>query len=268
MCSAAFAQIEVSLELKNKKVLLHESVDARVKIVNNSSEAIRIGGDGVAGSLDLYIVDALGGLVRRREGGQLFAGTIMIEPWMEKVVSIDMLSAYDFSKALPYALVAIVTWQGEKYNSAKVYMDVVSGMLIKSIYNRIVGRDDVMKKYSLLYLHREGHTYIFLRVENKENDVCYGVYKLGTYIRIQDADMAFDNAGRLHILYQSAPGRFTYHRLSKYGMPEEKKFYSGSTGSIRLQRVSGQDLRLIGGKEYKGDTYTPAYEHDNSHVIE
>lgn len=268
LVASVAAQVDVSLELEQEKVLLYEPLPAHVRIVNDTSETIRLGGDQPNAYLDFDIVDNNDRGARKREGRSVVSKPQVIEPWQTETVTVDIASVYNISKAVPHRVVCYLKWDGSSYSSNRKSIQVENGMLIDSKTISLSENGDEKRKFMLLFLHRERKSKLFLRIDNVEKSICYGVYKLGDYIRISKAQMMADGQGRMHILHQSGPGRFTYHRISRQATPDEKKFYSGFSGDIHLQRMSDGKVRLIGGKEYEGDSYSRQYQYERNRLLE
>lgn len=263
--ASAPAQLEVTLEIEHSKVLLHESVSARVEIVNDTSEAIRVGCEQSSARLGFNIVDATGRSARVRTDRSYLKDPLLIEPWQSGEFEMDLASVFNISKALPYTISCNAAWRGDVFSSNREFLEVVPGMVVD---RKQAGYGEKGRIYTLLYIHRKGRAKLFLKVQDAERSICYGVYELGDYIRMAEADILIDSNGRAHLLHQSGPRRYTYHRLNKMAIPEEKKFYSGAAGEVRLRRNPDGSVRLIGGRKYEGDTYTLPYEYDRNRILE
>lgn len=265
---AAEAQVELRLRVEPRKALLHESVTAYVDVLNNSSHAMRIGGQQANAVLDFNIRDMNGNYVDKRSGRDNLTQTTVIEPFKQKTVVVDIVSYYRLLDARPYKISCDLQWRGEMHGSKQTYFDIVPGIVIASKTTAIPGSEDIVRRFSLLYMHRGNRARIFLKIENEEETVCYGVYDFGDYIRIQDAQMQIDGRARIHILYQSGPRRFSYYILDAHGKNKEKKFFAGTAGKIDLVRTNLGEVVVDGGDEYKGDVYSAPYEFKRNRIFE
>jgi len=268
LSSSSEAQIELSLRVEPGKALLHESIIAHVDISNNSSQAIEIGGKQANANLGFSIRDMKGNYIENRPDRKPLTETTVIEPFKMKTVAVDVVSCYRLLEALPYKIVCNLEWRGGVYSSNQTYFDIVPGIEITSKTVAVPGDKDIVRRFSLLYMHRDSKSHIFLKIENIDETICYGVYDLGDYIRIQSAQMQIDGRGLIHILYQSGPRRFSYYLLDAHGKSKKKKFFSGTAGKISLLRTNLGEVLVDGGEEYKGDVYTAPYEFRRNRVFE
>lgn len=265
---SALAQIEVQLRIEPRKVLLHESIMAYVDIGNNTSDAISIGGRQANANLEFVIRDMNGNYVSKRADRGTLADPTVIEPFKSGSIAIDITTAYDLNEARPYKARSIIDWRGNTFSSGQTYFDVMPGNPIASKTFGMSDENDNLRKYTLLYLYRDGKAQLFMRIENIEGSVCYGVYNFGDYIRIQDAQMKIDNRGLIHLLFQSGPRRFSYYILDSSMETEKKMFYAGTANKIELLRTSAGEVFVEGGQKYEGDTYTEPYEFKQNRIFE
>jgi len=196
------------------------------------------------------------------------SSTLTIEPFQSRTIATDIVSYYQISQPRPYKVACDLLWKGNAYQSKQTYFDVLPGILISSKTVQLPGENVIVRKFSLIYMHRDNRAKLFLRVDNPEGTICYGVYNLGDYIRIQDAEMEVDGLGKIHLLYQSGPRRFTYHVLNAHGKTEDSKFYAGTAGKIELSRTSGGKIFIEGGQKYEGDSYSEPYEFKQNRIFE
>lgn len=266
--SSALAQIEIGLRVEPKKALLHEAITAYVEIDNNTTEAVSIGGNQSNAEMDFVIRDMNGNYVSKRSEGLGMTKTVTVEPFKSETIAIDIVSYYNIVEPRPYKIACDIKWRGQIYESRQSYFDVVPGILIASKVVQLPGDNDIVRKFSLFYLHRENRAQLFMRIENIEKSICYGVYNFGDYIRIQDAEMEVDNRGRIHLLYQSGPRRFSYYILNTHGKTVESKFYAGTASKIDLVRTNAGEVFVDGGQEYEGDTYSAPYEFETNRIFE
>jgi hypothetical protein len=73
--------------------------------------------------------------------------------------------------------------------------------------------------------------------------------------------MLFDTRGRLHVLHQSGPARFTHSSFSSRGTPLDKQFISADGSNVRLVRTPEGGVEVVGGRVYEGDPYVREREY-------
>ncbi len=242
------AQLEVRVELENNVVLLYETVIAQVKIMNNSSEKILLADYGAA-RLSFIVEDSARDKLVARTKTRILSSPVVLQPWLEETVKVNLLSAYQLRQASAYKVLARIHWENKDFTSNRAFLDVVNGMNLVEKRATLQGSSE-MGTYTLLALHRDGKQQLFLRLTNDPRELCYGVYALGPYIRMQMPEMSFDGQGRMHVLHQSAPARFTHSIMNQRMVSSE--YYSGASGQVNLVRQSGT-VMVEGGRDYVGD---------------
>ncbi len=266
LCAAhSLAEVEVQMNINPTRALLHESVVANLTVANNSSLPIRLGGPNANADIDFDLSEMNGRTVRERQNRSLPETPLLIEPFTTVSFEIDLVSSHMLVKALPYKVVCRIITEEGSFVSNQAYFDVLPGTAIVS---RTIRRGDVARRYLLAYLYRDNHAQLFLRVENHDGSICHGVYNFGNYIRIQEARLEFDYSGRVHLLFQSGPRRFSHYILTEHGQTEQKKFYSGIANRIGLSRSSEGEVSVVGGEPYAGDMYSPTFDFRTNRIFE
>lgn len=258
-------QVDIRMQTEPRRALLHESVFAELRIDNNTNHQLRLGGEQANARLEFDISDMRGRSVRERAGRPALNRDVVLEPFTTKTIQVDLVDAYQIVESRPYKVRCIIQVNGTRFSSNQSYFDVNPGTRIAS---QTISRNGTARVYQLIYLYRDNHAELFLRVEDEDGSICYGVYNFGNYIRIQDAQMRFDNQGRIHLLFQSGPRRFSHFVLTQAGQTEERKFYSGVPGRIELTRSREGDVSVEGGDAYQGDLYSPGFDFRTNRIFE
>ncbi len=261
----ALGQVDIQMQVGPRRALLHESVFADLRIANNTSRQIILGGEQANADIEFDVSDMNGRSVRLRPNRSVINRTVVIDPFTTKSLQVDLVVAYQIVEARPYKVRCVIRLGEGRFSSNQAYFDVNPGSRIAS---QKIGHNGRTRVYNLIYLYRENHGELFLRVESEDGSICYGVYNFGNYIRIQDAEMSFDNQGRVHLLYQSGPRRFSHYVLNPEGETEERKFYSGIPGRISLSRSAEGDVSVEGGGAYQGDLYSPGFDFRTNRIFE
>jgi len=252
------AQADVRLSMQHEKYVLFEPMVAEVEITNNSARPLRIGGKESNAVLSFEIKDNRHHLLDPREGAGDIA-EVMVEPWTKTTVPVDLLRAFVITQAVPYSVKALLTTEQGTQPSNSVSADVVPGIPIMQMRGE-VGETGESRLYLLVTANRDQREVLFLRIDNEDRSRCYGVYELGSFVRIRPPQMMFNEQGQLCILFQSGPARFTHHLFSARGMPVQKRYYNGRTGWTRMEKNPNGTVTLTNAEEYQGDPYTMPYE--------
>lgn len=113
------------------------------------------------------------------------------------------------SKVGSYDVVVQLQHGGRVWSSKRTLIDVVDGIETTSVTRSIPGDPNRIRKYSLRYWSRNRKEYLFLRAEEEQNDIVYGVYMLGGLIRIFKPVLEVDRKGNITVLHQSSRNVFT-----------------------------------------------------------
>ncbi len=250
---AAPAQVSLRIRLAHASVLDMEPAVVAVTIQNDTPQDLVIGGTNAA-VLQFDIEESPGTLLRAT-GKPVLAEEVAVPARGSRTVETDLVQPYLLRKPGPYTVTAIVRWNDEVFASNRDYLDVLPGLEIRRLQALTSEKPPSKLTYSLRTLGRERHQYLFLRVDNEAKSLCYGVYDLGTVVRMFEPQVKFDNAGRIHILHQSAPTRFTHSVFETDGVPVSTKFHGGKAAMIKLVVNREGEVKVEGGDLYRGDSY-------------
>jgi hypothetical protein len=101
------------------------------------------------------------------------------------------------------------------YARAKVF-EVTNA---RPIWQRTVGNStgSGVRTFSLMTNRFPDHTSLYVRVEDKENNLVYATYSLGRLISFDEPHAEVDRDNRLHVLQCSAPSVWAYSVVSPNG---------------------------------------------------
>ncbi len=248
---AAHGQHSVSLKLDHQQLVLFEPMMVQLKVVNESGSPLRLGSEDVGVSVHIAATDDsyFEGRSMVREGE-----VVPVAPWNSESLNVNLLDYFDVRKSGQYNVVARLTIGDRTIYSAKSFIEIVNGMLISSFEGQGRGLDSPVE-YQLISIFRDRREIAFLRIMDKANRTCYGVYNLGSIVRLHQPSIMLSSEGVLHILHQSGPSRYTYSVLPASGASVQSKFYSSYGPAVTLQRGDGGNVSVRGGGEYTGDAY-------------
>lgn len=204
----ARAELDVQMELEYSSVLQFESAFAFVTIHNTGVTPFNIDTDPGSGEV-LLVVNLKGGewLPKLREGRIL--ERLRIDVGKSRRVPVDVGRWYDIRELGGYFVQAQVNWMGRTYVSNRMLVDVVPGIEIRKVKRNALGYEELARTYSLRYWARARGEYLFLRVDEEPSGLNYGVFLLGSLVRIFDPQVEVDVLGNITILHQSGVGSFT-----------------------------------------------------------
>ena len=76
-----------------------------------------------------------------------------------------------------------------------------------------------MRSYTLRTLNRDRREVVFLRINDDDRGMCYGVFELGAIVRMFEPKLQMDEVGNIHVLHQSGPWQFTHSVFTPHGDP-------------------------------------------------
>jgi hypothetical protein len=247
----AFAQLKLGCRLTPSTAMLYEPVTAEITIQNDTGADID---SSTGGNLrvSFEIRDQVGTAIRRIAGSPVELPLRV--PAAQTLTFNESLSRqYDLGRPGAYTIQLRVEWGEYVFKAENRYLDVVPGIEITRL---TAGAAGGTRSYTLSFLNRDKHDRLFLRIDDETRS--YGVFDLGRLVRMTPPEMRADAGGRLHILHQSAPQRFTYSVFSPDGQMVEQKTFgdpttrvtmkAGSDGAIDVEEVAVQsqsDIRPL-----------------------
>ena len=117
-------------------------------------------------------------------------------------------------------------WRGVVFKSNVIELDVVEGFKIKSVDKNISGYIDKIRTYSLRYWKRGNAEHLFLRIDENDNHMNYGVYDLGKVIRVFDPILRVDSVDTVKVVHQL--GRDCYKKTLFVSTPTGVSFVDQS----------------------------------------
>ena len=223
MCLTASADVEVTLKMEHVEYLQYEKMTAFITIFNDEDYDIVIDGtrtnrtDGLRFSIN-YDMKTPAVKINRLP----IIDYLELKPGEKKTMMVDLTMWYSLSKVGSYDVVAQLEYAGRKWTSKRFLVDVVDGIETASLTRSLPGDPNRSRTYSLRYWSREQKEYLFLRAEEKEADLVYGVFLLGGLIRIVKPVLEVDRKGNVTVIHQS--GREVFTKTTFLSEPYSVKF--------------------------------------------
>ena len=250
--AAAQGQIEVFLRLGHKQYLLGEAVTAEVEIRNQTGAPLIFGGTNRNARFTFDIDTDAGPL-----------GTAPVEPPLAAVVvpagqpvlrPVNLQTLYALHNPGRYKVRACVEWGENNYCSARSFLQLVTGPEVARQLFSPAGATNKLVKYSLRVLARNDDEVreqrIFFCRENQATGARDAVVDLGPSLRYYDPVMQRDRVGRMHILHNSAPHRFTYSVVSATDQLLSQEHFAGD---IQMPQMLNNDGTItVRGRAWRG----------------
>lgn len=252
----ASAQVDMRCRLENSRTVLFEPAILNLDIINNTGNVLDFSGAMPNAHL-AFDIEQSPGVVVPPTGKPLFAQGIVIKPGDTFTGKVNLQAAYKVTDTGPYTITTRVEWGGKVFISPKLFLDVLPGLEIARLSAGVPGEPDATRIYTLRTLNRDRVEVMFLRIDDDDRGVCYGVFELGRIVRLYEPKLQVDEAGNVHVLHQSGPWQFTHSVFSPRGEPVVQEVYSGEGSAMGLKRGEGGQLAVEGGQ-----LYVPGEEED------
>ncbi len=252
----AAAQIDMRCRLENSRTVLFEPAILNLNIINNTGNTLDFSG-AIPNAHLAFDIERSPGVTVPPTGKPLFAQGIVIKPGDTFTGKVNLQAAYKITDTGPYTITARVEWGGKVFISPKLFLDILPGLEIARLSAGIPGEPDAARIYTLRTLNRDRVEVMFLRIDDDDRGMCYGVYELGRIVRLYEPKLQVDEAGNIHVLHQSGPWQFTHSAFSPSGEPLVQEVYSGEGAAMGLKRGDGGQLAVEGGQ-----LYVPGEEED------
>ena len=103
------------------------------------------------------------------------------------------------------------------------------------------------RTYSLMTNRFPDHTSLYVRVENKDSGMVFATYSLGQMIAFDQPQTEFDRSNQLHVLYCSAPRRWSYARVGLNGELVSRASFTEMKSRPRLVHSNDGVIKVAGG---------------------
>ena len=265
----ALAQIDMKCRLQNSRTVLFEPVVVSLDIINNTGELLDFSG-AIPNAHLAFDIEQSPGVLVPATGIPLFGQAVTIKPGDTFSGKVNLQAAYKITDTGPYTVTSRVEWGGKVFISPKLFLDVLSGLEISKLVAGIPEDPNAVRSYTLRTLNRDRGEAIFLRINDDDRDMCYGVFELGTIVRLFEPKLLTDEVGNIHVLHQSGPWQFTHSVFTPHGDSVVQEVYSADGSTIGLKRAEGGQIVVQGGQRYapsqEGESGEEAPAHETPEV--
>ncbi|MCX6995961.1 MAG: hypothetical protein NTV49_02485 [Kiritimatiellaeota bacterium] len=238
--SAARAQIEVYLRVPHRQYLLGEPITTEVEVRNQTGAPLIFDGTN-RNARFAFDIESDADTLRSAKAAPK-ANTTIIPAGQTALRRVELQSACDLRNPGLYKVRAGVEWGENNYYSARSHVTLIPGPEVaQQVFSR--PGTDAPVKCSLRVLSRNDYDLreqrLFFCVENKVTGARESVADLGTLLRSYDPLMQRDAAGRMHILHNSAPNRFTHSLVSAGGQLLSQEHFASDLQTPQMINQEG-----------------------------
>lgn len=242
------AQVAIALTLPSAKALLYEDVVATVVIQNNSGQMLTM--DSTRGPVRFWLdVGRDGGRTIARRDDSPLLRAVELMPGEARTFEFNVARLYAMRSLGLYKIRAGVDMNGAQYVSPEATLEIAGGFECQRLTAGIPGDAHALRTYILYYFQKDSVENIYLRIEDADKTV-YGLFNLGRVVRVRPTEMKVDEAGNVHVLFQTMGMGFVHTAFTPFGVQLFSKTYMGTRGRASLmQQSNGQVTVPEGGAE-------------------
>ena len=229
---AALAEVKLEVRLDNDAVLQYESAYVFVGVMNDTDLALDAQAEDPMKPEFRFVIEKRADEPLPLVNKTPLVTKLRIRPSETKQFVIDLAAFYDLTGEGKYSMHLELVWRGRLYKSNTQLLDVVPGVEILHVNKSLLGYEDRVRTYSVRYWTRKGAEYLFLRVDDKENGMNYGVFQLGSLNRFTKPTIDVDRLGNVTVVHQASAECFMKSSLKAF---RDRVEFTGQT----LQQQNG-----------------------------
>ncbi len=241
------AQVAISLTLPSGKAILYEDVVAQVTIQNNSGQMLTM--DSRHGPVRFWLdVEHDGGRAVPRCDNAPLVSDVAIMPGEIRSFGFNVPRLYAVRKQGVYKIRADVEMNGMHYVSPEAILEISAGFEIQRLTSGVSGDTHAVRTYVLSYFQKDNGEFLYLRIEDSDQAI-YGLFNLGRIIRVRPLECKLDEAGNLHVLFQTAGMGYVHTAFTPFGVQLFAKSYAGVRGMASLTQQPNGQIAVLDGIE-------------------
>jgi hypothetical protein len=200
----AYSNAIVQIRSNHSRYLKYESININVRIKNDSSQSLIIGNPETENANVTFQLYSEGEryLPMRPVTKRPYINELVIKPGKIGSFGFDLTDYYNINDVGTYKLKAIVNFGEKAFESESISFEIFNGIELVSVEKLVPGYMDKTRKYTLRYMTRGKKEVIFLRVDELERKLNYGVMALGNFVRVFEPELTVDLEGFVKIKYQ------------------------------------------------------------------
>jgi len=239
----ASGQIEVGLTVTPARALLYEPVRATVVLRNNTGGMLTFDAGAGAARFFFDVERGKNEPVTPLERTPLLFGMKLV-PAGSVTNNFNLTSLYAMQSRGVYKVRACVEWNNILLASPAVELEILKGFEIGRVIAGVPGEEGTMRVYILEYLTQERGEQVYLRIEDQNSSTVYGMHRLGHVVRVRKPEMKVDEAGNVHVLFQTMSMVFIHTAFTPYGVQLFSREYADRSGKITLHALSNGQVSV------------------------
>ena len=241
------AQVTITLTLPSAKALLYEDVIATVVIQNNSGQMLTL--DSIQGTVRFWLdVERDGGRIILRRDKAPLVSAVEIMPGEARAFGFNVSRLYAIRNQGLYKIRAGVEMNGAHYIAPETTLEVADGFELQRLTAGVPGDTHAIRTYILSYFQKDSVENIYLRIEDADKTV-YGLFNLGRVVRVRPPEIKVDEAGNVHVLFQTMGMAFVHTAFTPFGVQLFAKTYTGTRGKASLAQLPNGQITVPDGIE-------------------
>lgn len=255
----ATAQISVEVVPDELEYLRDESMFVKVRIVNRSGQALKLGHTADWLTFNVQSQDGHG---VEKTGEVPVTGEFTIESSQTAIKTVNLVPHYAFPQPGRYsvsATVKISQWNDDFLSAAKAF-HVIRGVGVweqEFGVPRKEGPPEV-RQYSLVRATGMKQTRLYVRITDADDYQVFRVVSMGKVVSFGKPEAQVDRSSRLHVLFQNGPRSFFYGTFAPDGDCETRQSYDYTATRPTLRVNSAGKVIVVGGERRFMPTDIPA----------
>lgn len=229
----AIGQIELALTVEPIRALLYEPIRATVVIRNNTGGILTF--DAGPGSARFFFdVERDQHETVTLADHKPLLSELKLVPAGSITNVFNLTSLYAMQTRGRYKVSACIEWNNILLVSPAVDLEMLKGFEIMRVIAGVPGEEGAMRVYILEYLPQGKGEQVYLRIEDSNSTTVYGMHRLGNIVRVRKPEMKVDEAGNVHVLFQTMAMVFVHTAFTPYGVQLFSRNYADKSNKIAL----------------------------------
>lgn len=241
---AAFGQIELALKIEPVRALLYEPIHATIVIRNNTGGVLAFDAGRDAARFFFEVERSRNETVKLTDHSPLLF-KLKLVPAGSTTNVFNLTSLYAMPSRGLYKVRACLEWNNILLVSSPVEIEILNGFEIGRVIAGVPGEQNAMRVYILEYLTKENGEDVYLRIEDASSKTVYGVHKLGHIVRVRKPEMKVDEAGNVHILFQTMSMVFVHTAFTPYGVQLFSRNYTDKRNMVSLLNLPNGQVSVL-----------------------
>lgn len=252
LATAAHAQINVSISIKQRFHLLYEPVIATVNVTNQTGREITLSDSPQYQWFGFRILAEGDRMIPLRNNNYHLA-PITMKPGETVKRSVNLNQLYDMGESGQFRIQASIYFDGldKFYSSKPTFIDVSEGRIL---WRKTAGVPEgqpgagSMRTFTLLS-HQVGETNtLYVRVEDQADSMVYCTFPIGRLLDNVPVQAEFDSSNNLYVLHLIGMRAYVLTKVSPNGEFGGQVNYSAPKTRPTMRKVADGSLQIIGGR--------------------